>query len=223
MIRVVIFDLDDTLFLERDYVMSGYHAVATHLATTARLEHDLLFDSLKAGYYQGRRDRNFEALLAQFHISARVDDLIAVYRNHTPNIAVPLDSSEALKLAHQRFRLGMITDGRPATQHMKLRALGISHYFTKIIVNDLILGRSKYEPDSFCRMLAYFSVDASETVYVGDNLTKDFIWPQRLGMKSVCVQRPGSLYHDSVPSMGDIAGIPRIPSLHGLLSSLDAL
>ena len=29
MTRVAVFDVDDTLYLERDYVRSGFHAVAT--------------------------------------------------------------------------------------------------------------------------------------------------------------------------------------------------
>ena len=115
----------------------------------------------------------------------------------------------------------MITDGRPETQHQKIDALGIRHYFDKIIVNDLTQGRSKHEPASFYEILTFFSVSAHETAYVGDNPGKDFTWPSRLGMTSIRVQRPGCLYRNVPYPACAHSVVTEVPSLDGLLSVLN--
>ncbi len=222
MIKVVIFDLDDTLFLERDYVMSGYRAVASHVTHTTGIATDVLFRFLETGFDENRRTDNFQRLIDHFNIPADVDDLIAVYRNHTPDITLPIDSSNALTELRPRFRLGMITDGRPNTQATKLDVLGITHYFERIIINDLDLGQSKLDPYSFCDMIAYFAVHPCEAVYVGDNATKDFVWPLRLGMKCVWICRAQSLYGTTGPASHS-EDVKRIVSLDELLSYVDAL
>lgn len=223
MIRAVIFDLDDTIYLEKDYVMSGYHAVATYLSNSAGLDRQTLFDALDAEFHHGNRELNFETLLCRFGLSHPVEQLVEVYRQHSPTLKLPPDSQRALDLASRRRRLGMITDGRPETQNLKIDALGIRPYFEKIVINDLTKGHSKHDPDSFYEMLAHFAVPAYEAVYVGDNLGKDFIWPMRLGMSSICVQRPGSLYRDIPCSASVNSTITRVSSLDSFVSLVEAL
>ena len=223
LIRAIIFDLDDTLYLEKDYVMSGYNAVATYLSEFAGLDRLTLFDALKDSYHRGNHDRNFEELLVHFGLSTPVEYLVDIYRRHQPTLTLPPDSLRALTLSSGRYRLGMITDGRPQTQRRKIEALGIRHYFERVVVNDLTRGRSKYEPDSFHEMLAYFAVPACEAAYVGDNPGKDFIWPLRLGMTTICVQRPGSLYRDVPYPACTNSAITEVPSLDEALSVLNSL
>ena len=116
----------------------------------------------------------------------------------------------------------MITDGRPNTQATKLKVLGITHYFEKIIINDLDLGQSKLDAYSFCDMVAYFAVAPSEAIYVGDNPTKDFIWPLKLGIRCVRICRAQSLYGNTgLQYYPD--DITSIVSLDELLSYVDAL
>ena len=223
LIRALIFDLDDTIYLEQDYVMSGYNAVANYLSNSTGLDRQTLFDTLHAGYHGGNRHRNFEKLLSRFGLSTPIERLVDIYRWHSPSLELPPDSQRALKRASRRYRVGMITDGRPDTQNRKIDALGIRRYFEKIVINDLTKGHSKYEPNSFYEMLAYLALPACETAYVGDNLCKDFIWPMRLGMSSICVRRPGSLYRDVPYPVGGTSAIPRVSSLDALVSVLDAL
>lgn len=222
-IRAVIFDLDDTLYLEKDYVMSGYNAVAAYLSDFAGLNRHTLFNTLEAEFHRGRHDRNFETLLSRFGLSNPVEQLVEIYRKHSPTLKLPADSRRALRWTSTRYRLGMITDGRPDTQNRKIDALGIRRYFEKIVINNLTEGHSKYEVDSFYEMLAHFAVSACEAVYVGDNLRKDFIWPVRLGMSGICVQRPGNLYRDVPCPDCTNSAIAKVSSLDAIVSLLDVV
>ncbi len=46
MIRLVIFDLDDTLYNERDFVYSGFMEVATYLSNKYGIDKNILFDDM---------------------------------------------------------------------------------------------------------------------------------------------------------------------------------
>ena len=95
--RVIVFDLDDTLYLEKEYVMSGYNAVATYLSDSAGLDRHTLFETLEAGYHRGNRDRNFEALLARFGLSTPVEQLIAIYRRPPPHTNPPARCTKSIE------------------------------------------------------------------------------------------------------------------------------
>ena len=90
MIRGVVFDVDDTLYDERDYVRSGFTAVA-NVAATSPEEAATLAEWLYVGFQQGVRGDAFDRLRAAFpEVGRRVSTpgLIDVYRRHRPSIVL---------------------------------------------------------------------------------------------------------------------------------------
>ena len=55
MLRALVFDLDDTLYLEKDFVMSGYQAVARHLAETKRCSFEAALSVMLNSFEQNGR------------------------------------------------------------------------------------------------------------------------------------------------------------------------
>ena len=83
-IRGVVFDMDDTLYLERDYVRSGFHAVSEQLPDSGRA-----FSRLWEWFETGVRGDTFDRLLkAEPQWATRVTTaaLVNVYRSHRPQI-----------------------------------------------------------------------------------------------------------------------------------------
>ena len=85
MASVVVLDMDDTLFLERDYVLSGFAAVDAVVAK----EHGLKGFSECAWrlFCAGLRGRIFDEALKEMGVelqSASVAELVVVYRSHLP-------------------------------------------------------------------------------------------------------------------------------------------
>ena len=59
-IQAVVFDLDDTLYPERDYVRSGYRVVARHLAGMLKRDEPMdtwLWKRFLSGHYAGASTR----------------------------------------------------------------------------------------------------------------------------------------------------------------------
>ena len=197
-IKGVIFDLDDTLYSEKDYVRSGYKAVSSYLG----------------GGYEEKLWRFFEKgkpaideLLKELGKEDKKDEVLEVYRSHMPNIHLYKGVQELVKkLMSKGTRVGIITDGRPEGQRNKIKALGL--HVDDIVITDELGGIQFRKPcDIAFRILqTRWRLNPSEIVYVGDNPQKDFQAPRQLGMKSIWFNNSDGLYQIS-NDFGDVSVI----------------
>ena len=189
---VVIFDLDDTLYSEKDYVKSGYAEIGCNFKGI-----DEMASKLWSAFQSGKQSINYvleqEGLLSEDAIKLCLN----IYRNHQPQISLYPDAKNLLEILKSGgVRLGMITDGRPEGQRAKIKCLGIEPYFEKIIITDELGGIAFRKPNTvaFEKMRDFFKVPYKSMVYIGDNPKKDFIAPELLGMESVYFNNPEGLY-----------------------------
>lgn len=203
----VVFDLDDTVYLERDYVRSGFAAVGSWaeeaLAATGfgRCCWEL--------FCSGVRHRTFDEALHRLGVggdAALVRDLVNRYRSHVPDIALLADARRAIAtLQADGVAVGVLTDGPLESQRAKATALGTADWAQRVVFTDeLGPSATKPSPAGFIRLQQSFGVAARECIYVGDNPHKDFGGPATLGWRTVRVRRPGALHVD-VPSGADVA------------------
>src|SRR5512140_23141 len=124
MIRALIFDLDDTLYRETDFVASGFRAAARLIAMRCGREPHPIVDFMLAKCMAEGRREVFPAVLERFPESGlKLADLVAEYRSHQPDIALSAETAAVLAHLATRYRLGLITDGNPEVQRAKCRAL----------------------------------------------------------------------------------------------------
>jgi len=203
-VRAVVFDLDDTLYPEQQYVRSGLRAVAGHLAGP---EHgiDEVYNFLWQQFEHGDRRRVFNTTLTRI---GRPDDeqviaeLVGLYRCHRPALHLD-DATERIirELRRRGYRLGLLTDGYLPAQRLKVEALQLQDRLDHIIYTEQ-LGREFWKPHTraFEMMGDFLACTGQQCVYVADNPAKDFIAPAELGWHSVRVQLPQGLHRDcSVP------------------------
>lgn len=193
---VVIFDLDDTLYSEKDYVRSGYAEIARHYPSIPAMA-----DKLWQAFENKKQAINYVLEQEGIVSCEAVAQCLELYRNHQPAISLYPEAKELLVfLKEHGIRLGMITDGRPNGQWAKIKAMGLAQYFEKIIVTDELGGITfrKPNPAAFEQMQRYFRVPYEAMVYVGDNTQKDFVAPELLGMSSVYFNNPDGLYRTKV-------------------------
>ena len=192
MIKAVIFDLDDTLYFETDYVKSGFSAVA------AALNNEQLGERLWALFVESPKNVYQRAGMTE----EECQKSISIYRSHLPKIELSKSVVETLVVLRDRgYILGIITDGRPEGQWNKINALGIKEFVSHIIVTDELGGIEfrKPCPKAFELMKQFCDVEYGEMIYVGDNAKKDFIAPVMLGMKT-CHYKSSGLYHSEQSS-----------------------
>lgn len=221
--RAIVFDLDDTLYPERTYVLSGFRAVAAWAEEHLGIPQHHSFDELCRLFEDGVRGDTFNHWLESHSI--KLDDwvtqMVQVYRQHNPQITPYPEVPELLQRLRPRYRLGLVSDGYAEVQRRKLAALGLTSCFDVLVFSDE-WGREAWKPNSqpFEIVLEKLGVTGSEAVYVADNPTKDFLGARQVGMWTVRVRRPDGLYKHLEPPSPEYAPNVEIETLNDLETSL---
>ncbi len=200
-LKGVIFDLDDTLYPEKEYVKSGYKAVSDYLGGGYE---DRLWDFFEEG------KPAIDELLIELDRTAEKDVVLNVYRNNKPDIHLYEGVVELIdKLKKKCIKVGIITDGRPEGQRNKLDALELWNKIDDVIITDELGGVQFRKPCdiAFRIMLTRWRLNPADVVYVGDNLQKDFQAPQQLGMKRVLYKNEDGLYKSIDEHLSSVSGI----------------
>lgn len=189
--KVVVFDLEDTLYHEIDFLKSGYHAVADYLTKTVGI-HNLYAEMIEA-YQAGEKDV-FQKILDNYNLPIDKSKLLDVYRCHLPQIHLDEMAKSVLGRLKGECHLALITDGRPRTKRNIINALGLSDYinWSDIYISDEV-GHLKTAPYSFEKIMERYP--DCEYMYVGDNPAKDFLVPNRMGWITVCLLDNGQNIH----------------------------
>lgn len=216
----IVFDLDDTLFLERDYVASGFKAVEEWTHQKFGIS-DFAYRANHA-FLNGLRGNIFDFVLQECGCHPTVDDIqsmIRVYRTHSPSISLQPDAVEFIKRFHGIVKLALITDGPFASQRRKVRALGLESFLESIIFTD-VLGSNYGKPHPLAFQLIERRLGSvrSQYFYVGDNPKKDFDAPSSLNWGTVRIRRNAGLYSCSEPQgptcpqfeISDLRALPEI-------------
>ena len=199
--RVICFDLDDTLYKEINYLKSAYREVASYATEHCRgcsdaplilaaKAYDIMFKAYKDG------KNAFENLNAFLGLSIPVNDYLQIYREHLPNIRLSDETVFVLdNLKSSGCIPGLISDGRSLQQRNKIEALNLGRW----IDNDDIVISEEFgsEKPSFANY-EYFMTrypECKDFIYVGDNPEKDFVAPNSLGWKTVCLKDDGRNIH----------------------------
>ena len=220
-VQVVVFDVDDTLYLERDYVRSGFRAVGDWLAS----EHGVtgFSDAAWNTFLSGVRGRIFNHALEALGCEQTpelIGQLVKAYREHDPDIALAPDAAVALEEAVKRGPVSVITDGPVASQERKVRALGLQAVAHPVICTWRA-GREFGKPHerAFREVEEATGMSGERLVYVADNPTKDFVAPRALGWRTIRVRRPGGL-NTPLPT-GDDVDVELGENLEGLWKAID--
>lgn len=179
----VVFDLDDTLYKEIDFLTSGYQFIAEFFQLDVASE-------MLEWYHVGKNV--FHCLLEKYRVQSSLPELLEKYRNHIPKISLSPDARDFLShLQEKNVRVGIISDGRSRTQRNKLRALGLD--WIKDVVISEEFGSEKPNAANYL----YFEKKYKDFhfTYVADNLQKDFIAPNRLGWRTICLKDDGRNIH----------------------------
>ena len=186
---IPIFDLDDTLYLERHFVESGFHAVAIKLnflwgwSADESLKFMLnVLDNEGRGYVFNR--------LLEFHdaLSAKnIRHCVNVYRFHKPQINLTLAVRRVLESFNHKPYL--VTDGHKMVQHNKIKSLDIDSLFKRTYITHRY-GLCYAKPSIYCFDLIRKKEKCKWTdmFYVGDNPAKDFVNLNSLGVHTIRVK-----------------------------------
>lgn len=188
--KAIIFDLDDTLYNEKDFVYGGFKEVALYLENKYKINNDKIYNHMIEILRSEGRGNIFNRICDEFHFNEDILKLVEIYRNAKPNLRLYEDAESFLKHNARKYKLGLITDGLYYVQWNKIDLLNIQKYFDEIIVTD-DHGKDFWKPSKgpYIRMSQVLNIPFDKMVYIGDNPNKDFYAAKKLGMLTIRIIR----------------------------------
>lgn len=184
MLKTVVFDLDDTLAPEIEFLISAFREIAKIVDSQNPNLYAVLWDA-----YQG--NHNPFACVNELYPQYTIANLLQLYRNHSPNYSENNCKSLLEQLKVSGCVLGLITDGYAITQHAKLKALGIENLFDLVIISEEF-GSTKPTAANY---EVFHQFNTAQYYYIADNPSKDFVAPNALGWQTICVLDSGKNIH----------------------------
>ncbi|NJE31321.1 TIGR02253 family HAD-type hydrolase [Thermococcus sp. 18S1] len=192
MIKVVFFDLDDTLVdTSRLAEMARRNAIENMVRHGLPVDFDTAYQELLEliSEYGSNFSRHFDYLLRRLDLPSNPKWVAAgVIAYHNTKFAylrtVKGVRRVLLDLQRAGYRLGIITDGDPIKQWEKILRLELDAYFDEVFISDY-LGVKKPHRKIFEKALRKMRVEPHEAVMVGDRLYSDIYGAKQVGMKTV--------------------------------------
>jgi len=186
---ILVFDLDDTLYNEMDFIEGGFKAVSTYLSNTYDLPET--FGDMCSIFNKEGRNHVFNKILKKYNIFStdKLKKCVSIYRYHKPNIKI----YDSAKRCIQRFLTWpkyIVTDGNKLVQANKIKALNIKHFFKHIYITRNY-GIDKEKPSTYCfkKIQSKENVQTKRIVYIGDNSNKDFVNLKKIGIKTIRIKQ----------------------------------
>ena len=197
-IKAILFDLDDTLYEEKQFVKSGFKEVTKFINNKFNIDEKIFYKISTDVFNEGIRGNIFDIVLGRFNINFddnTISSMVKIYREHNPKIKLDKDIRSLLIKLRGIYSLGIITDGYYEVQKKKVQVLKLEELFDSIIYTDRY-GREFWKPNLFGYELALkdLQISPEETVYIGDNPYKDFIGAKKVGISTVRVLFKGREY-----------------------------
>lgn len=189
--KLLVFDLDDTLYDELTYVMSGFSAVAKFLEETTHLKSEDTLKEMSQILSSQGRGAVFDTLLKNHHLFTKklVKKCLQVYRHHIPKIELYPDSKRLLK-RYKGSSLFIVTDGNKIVQNIKIKTLELDKEMVHCYLTNRY-GKKMAKPSAYCFRLICkkMNVAPKDVVYIADNPYKDFVGLKTLGFQTVRILR----------------------------------
>ena len=189
---VVVFDLDDTLYKEIEYLESQYKLISIWLKEHYLVSSDV-FEKMMEWHSEGRDV--FRSINSFYHIDVPISTYLDIYRYQKPHITLPKDSFDVLsELKTRGVTLGLMSDGRVLTQMNKIESLKIASFFS----DDMIIISESFGSEKPNEVNYWYFMNACPEklyTYIGDNIAKDFISANTLGWRTICLKDDGRNIH----------------------------
>lgn len=110
------------------------------------------------------------------------------------------ETYKVLDTLKENYQLLLLTNGSPDLQNTKLTITPeLAPYFEHVVISGDI-GKGKPDPSMFEHALSLMSMQKDEIIMVGDNLMTDILGANRVGIKSVWINRHDKERNDIIPT-----------------------
>lgn len=191
--KVVGFDLDDTLYSHWEYEKSLFDTIAKSIEYKFGFDKEKVFTEMQKLFDKKEFDRLFDKAVINSgnELPEEWDEfvknkILPFYRNHRPDLKLKsYDWVRELlkKIRSFGYKTVLVTNGGVTIQKNKIELLNLFSEFDKIYISDEFDPPMR-KPDLkiFVTVLNDFNIKPEEMIYVGDSVEKDGAC-EKLGIK----------------------------------------
>lgn len=217
--RAVVFDLDDTLYPFRRFVLSGCAACARRLERRRGVDARRAFHWMVRAFREGAQGREVQTALQMLGLPDRLTPGLVdvIIWGRELNLRLPASTRQTLGALRSRgWKIGILTNGDPAVQARKIDVLGLADHVDAIVF-AAEHGSGKPDVAPFHEVARRLRVAPSRTIFVGDDEWCDVNGAIRAGMRPV--RFVGHRYWPQGPSAADLV-LTRISDLPSAAAQL---
>ena len=181
-IKVVGFDLDNTIYSELDYFVSLLVSCSNQIGYDSSALSE--FNKI----YYPRKDDLFKSFLERIdkYSDKNKNFLYQTYKSKNVPIRLENEKKVLLNQIKKKYKTCILTNGNVIVQKNKVKNLGINNLFDKIFYARE--EGEKFEKPSniaFKKITDYFKCQSNEVIFIGDSVIKDIYGAGRFGMVTV--------------------------------------
>ncbi len=224
-IRLITFDLDDTLWSVKPVIIAAdttlrawlaEHATRLEVLTVERLQQlraevvqlqphlDRQVSELR---YQVLRRALLQSGYAPIEAQEIAEQAFQVFLAARQNVELFSDVLPTLEQLRREYMLGALSNG-----NADVRRVGLGEYFSFALNADM-LGMAKPEPQVFLTALARAQVPAAQSVHIGDHPQDDVFGAQQVGMRTVWFNPERSIWTGEREPDAQISQISQLPGV----------
>lgn len=171
-----IFDLDNTIYKEEDYLFQAYLAIAEKFsASISSVGKEQLFGEMKDLYEKQGREKLFDKFLATFNLPAgNLIQCLEILRSFKPTQPIEIEKNAKhilLSLKERKKKIFVLTNGNPDQQKNKIRNLnweGLDKYINFVYANEI---EPKPSSAGVFYILKNSGIGKNKAVFIGDSET----------------------------------------------------
>tara|TARA_B100000795_G_scaffold69753_1_gene48647 strand:+ start:803 stop:1450 length:648 start_codon:yes stop_codon:yes gene_type:complete len=195
---IIIFDLDDTIYSQKDYDNPALLHVSKYLAKIIKKDKNIIFKKLRAlkKIRRGLAPKPvFDIFLKDYkNINKQkiISSCISLFQNYE---CKELKRSKSLRILlksiYKQKTLFIVTNGHKKRQANKIKYLKINEYFKKIFILDGVKKEIKPSITNVKYLIRYLKENKNlKSVFVGDNKDSDYKFAKNMKIEFIFYQFP---------------------------------
>lgn len=188
---IFIFDLDDTIYRERDFFINGIKAISKKFSKKLKKKSILIHNQILKDVKKNGRKKFLDRFLKKNNIYSKKNlrNALKIFRFNDLKLNPYIDFLTFLSNIKNEKKY-IVTDGHKIVQKKKISSLGIKKYFDKILISRNY--KISFEkPSLFCfkKIKKLQNCKWKNMIYIADNPNKDFVNLNKAGCNTVRIVR----------------------------------
>lgn len=168
--KLVIFDLDNTLYRETDYLFAAYERIGNHLAGGNYARAMEYSHFLCRSFVEEGRKELFQRLIAKYELVTPIDELLSILWQTECSLELYPQMKQCIaSLLAQQIEVAVLTNGQVVQQKQKVANLRLQELFPEIQVLYAAEIAAKPSPLAVEQLVHEKGVTKKQTVLIGDS------------------------------------------------------